>query len=59
MSGLTSKFMAKFTIPISIVKQVFDDAYKLVLPPEIKVHMVFHVLILKEYFEDTVRWERK
>ena len=38
---------------------MFDDAYKLALPPEIKVHPVFHVLLLKEYFEDSVRPERE
>ena len=51
--------MAKFTGPFPVVKQVFDDAYKLALPPEIKVHPVFHVLLLKEYFEDSVRLERE
>ena len=29
------------------------------LPPEIKVHPLFHVLLLKEYFEDSVRPERE
>ena len=53
--GLTPKFMAKFAGPFPVVKQVFDDAYKLALPPEIKVHPVFHVSLLKEYFEDSVR----
>ena len=57
--GLTPKFMAKFAGPFSIVKQVFDDAYKLALPPEIKVHPVFHVSLLKEYFKDSVRPERE
>ena len=57
--GLTPKFMAKFAGPFSVVKQVFDDAYKLALPPEIKVHLVFHVSLLKEYFEDSVRPECK
>ena len=57
--GLTPKFMAKFAGPFLVVKQVFDDAYKLALPPEVKVHPVFHVLLLKEYFEDWVRPERE
>ena len=57
--GLTPKFMAKFAGPFPVVKHVFDDAYKLVLPPEIKLHPVFHVLLLKEYFEDSVRPERE
>ena len=50
--------MTKFTGPFSVIKQVFDDAYKS-LPPEIKVHPVFHVSLLIEYFEDSVRPERK
>ena len=57
--GLMSKFIAKFAGPFPVVKQVFNDAYKLQLPPEIKVHPVFHVLLLKEYFEDSVRPERE
>ena len=51
--------MAKFARPFPVVKQVFDDTYKLALPPEIKVHPMFHVLLLKEYFEDSVRSERE
>ena len=51
--------MAKFAGPFPVVKQVFDDAYKLALPPEIKVHPVFHVSLLKEYLEDSVRPERE
>ena len=57
--GLTSKFMAKFAGPFPIVKEVFEDAYKLASPPDIKVHPVFHVSLLKEYFEDSVRPERE
>ena len=57
--GLTPKFMAKFAGPFPVVKQVFDDAYKLALPPKIKVHPVFHVLLLKEYFKDSVRLEHE
>ena len=57
--GLTPKFMAKFAGPFLVVKQVFNDAYKLALPPEIKVHPVFHISLLKEYFEDSMRPERR
>ena len=51
--------MATFCGTIFGRQQVFDDAYKLALPPEIKVHQVFHVLLLKECFEDSVRPERE
>ena len=43
--GLTSKFMAKFAGPFSVVKQVFNYAYKLALPPKMKVHRMFHTLL--------------
>ena len=49
--GLTPKFMAKFAGPFPVVKEVFDDAYKLALPPEIKVHPVFPRLVTKRVFQ--------
>ena len=57
--GLMPKFMAKFAGPFPVVKQMFDDAYKLAVPPEIKVHPVFYVSLLKEYFEFSVKPEGK
>jgi hypothetical protein len=57
--GLTPKFMAKYTSPFVIEKRLFEDVYKLILPPEIKVHPTFHVSLLKLYFKDTLRLERK
>ena len=41
--GHNVKFMPKTTRPLSDVKQVFDDAYKLALLPKIKMFLVFHV----------------
>ena len=57
--GLTPKFMAKYAGPFVIAKRLFEDVYKLDLPPEIKVHPTFHVSLLKPYHEDKVRPERK
>jgi hypothetical protein len=57
--GLTPKFMAKYAGPFVIEKRLFEDVYKLTLPPEIKVHPTFHVSLLKPYYEDTLRPERK
>jgi len=52
--GLTPKFMSKIGAPFSIVEQVFKDIYKLELPPEIKVHPIFHVSFLKSFKDDTL-----
>ena len=51
--------MAKFAGPFLVVKQVFHDAYKLALPPEIKVHPCSRSCYYKEYFEDSVRPKRE
>jgi hypothetical protein len=51
--------MAKYAGPFVIAKRLFEDVYKLDLPPEIKVHPTFHVSLLKPYHEDKVRPERK
>jgi hypothetical protein len=57
--GLTPKFMSKFAGLFPIVERVFKDVYKLELPPEIKVHPTFHVLLLKPFKEDTLWPNRK
>ena len=57
--GLTPKFMAKYAGPFVIAQRLFEDVYKLELPQEIKVHPTFHVSLLKPYYEDTLRPERK
>lgn len=57
--GLTPKFMAKYAGPFVIAKRLFEDVYKLDLPPETKIHPTFHVSLLKPYHEDKVRPERK
>ena len=51
--------MAKFARPFPVVKQMFDDAYMLASPFEIKLHLMFCVSLLKEFFEDSVRPERE
>ena len=41
--GLTPKFMSKVGFLFPIVERMFKDMYKLELPPDIKVHPIFHV----------------
>ena len=57
--GLTPISMAKYVSPFVIAKRLFEDVYKLDLPPETKIHPTFHVSLLKPYHEDKVRPERK
>lgn len=51
---LIPKFMTKFASPLPIMKQVFKDVYKLELTPDIKVHLTFHVSLLKQYKTNTL-----
>ena len=48
---LTPKFMAKFAGPFSVVKQVFDDAYKLALPPGDQSASTVPCLVTKRVFQ--------
>jgi len=45
----TKKLCPKFVGPFKVIKRVGEVAYRLVLPPNIKVHSVFHVNLLHEY----------
>jgi len=47
--------MAKYAGLFVIGKCLFEDVYKLTIPLEIKVHLTFHVSLLKPYYEDTLR----
>ena len=40
--------------PFSIIKQVNEVAYRLELPPSMKIHLVFHVSLLEPYKDSTI-----
>jgi hypothetical protein len=48
----SSKLMPKYVGPFPVIKQVNKVAYKVKLPPSMKIHDVFHVSLLNAYKED-------
>ena len=50
--GKYSKFPPRYCGPFEILAKVWLIMYQLAIPPNIKVHNVFHVSILKRYVHD-------
>ena len=48
----TPKLHPKFIGPFKILKRVGELAYRLELPPTLKIHNVFHVSRLKKFYDD-------
>jgi hypothetical protein len=47
--GKYSKITPHFCGPFEILEKIGDVAYKLALPPQLQIHNVFHVSLLKKY----------
>ena len=47
------KFKHKYLGPYEVLKRVNDVAYKIKLPPTLRIHPVFHVSLLKPYRADS------
>ena len=50
--GKFKKLSARYCGPYVITKKINDQAYELLLPPDVKVHNVFHISLLKKYVPD-------
>jgi len=50
--GSCAKLAPRFCGPFKILKRIRPLAYRLALPPRVKVHDVFYVSLLKKYVND-------
>lgn len=50
--GRYKKLSLRYCGPYAITWKIGDQAYELLLPPQLKVHNVFHVSLLKKYVPD-------
>ena len=48
MKGTPAKLQRRFVGPFKIIEVIGQQAYKLVLPEDWKIHLAFHVVIVKE-----------
>jgi hypothetical protein len=55
LEGLSHKFLGPYASPFKVLKKKFLDTYKLELPKNLKVHTIFHVLLLKPVSRDASR----
>ena len=49
MKGIPSKLQKRFVGPFRVTETIGEQAYRLSLPENWKIHPVFHVSLLKEW----------
>jgi hypothetical protein len=57
--GLSHKFLGPYAGPFKVFEEKFPDTYKLELLENLKVHLVFHVSLLKLVARDVSRPNRE
>src|SRR5882757_7185387 len=50
--GICAKLAARYCGPFEILSRIGQVAYQLALPPNLRVHYVFHISVLKKYVHD-------
>ena len=50
--GSCAKLAPRYCEPFEILSRIGQVAYQLALPPNLKVHNVFHISVLKKYVYD-------
>ena len=57
--GSCAKLAPRYCGPFEIQSRIGQVAYQLVLPPNLRVHNVFHISVLKKYVHDAthvIKW---
>ena len=53
--GSCAKLAPLYCGPFEILSKIGQVAYQLALPPNLRVHNVFHISVLKKYVHDATR----
>ncbi len=57
--GLSHKFLGPYAGPFKVLEKKLSDTYKLELPENLRVHLTFHVSLLKPVSRDASRPNRE
>jgi hypothetical protein len=57
--GLSHKFLGPYAGPFKVLEKKLFDTYKLELPENLRVHLTFHVYVLKPIAHDASKPNRE
>jgi hypothetical protein len=59
LEGLSHKFLGPYVSPFKVLEKKFLDTYKLKLPENLRIHLTFHVSLLKPVNRDASKPNRE